>query len=388
MGSSTSTIATQQVIKSFTQILNTYNLKCYTTNINAQYMTSNNCKYDIRIGNDLSQMSTLDTVCQGNVTAQSATQSDLSDAIDDAASALKKGFGLGSSNAEILNNLLIELQNQVINDFNASVEATQVNLQGASCNNTGLFLMLNNTMTQSSEQIISMTFEASSNSTAASNLSSFLENEASSTTKGGGWLAIIIVSIVVLILFMFGIGFKVLLTPSFWFLVGGCAAAIFGYFTFAYLPTWWPYQRVIEDYTITNPDGTTTLVPGDTDEEIADKQQSNKTTLAWMGAVFGVSLIFEILMVVASVLMGGFGGESKKAEKAAKEQQKAAKAELKLKQQELKNKKEMAKIESQTKKTEAEMQKIAEPAEAVESPAPVAAEAVLTEAAAPVEAAM
>jgi hypothetical protein len=329
MGISHSSAAVNSTVSVLTSVVNSTAQSCQTIVTANQTVNITDSDHVIITDVDMTQTYTFDTNCTATVSNTTMTSTEMQQTIEQEAEALSKGFSLNIADAETCMNLVTNLSTYICNEFQTSLDNTVTSEQSINITTTSGAVVKGIDMDLYYDSVVQSTINIASSSSAATSLTQFLEQHASATAKGGGWLAIIIVTVIVFLLFMVGVSFKLFVTPAFWFLVSSICTLLFGYFTIAYIPKWWPYKRYQDSYTTVDPiTGAEIVHEGDTDEERKDKEDHNKTTITWMGSLFGGFLAFDILMVVAAVFMGGWGGNKKDAKK-KKQNQKQKKEEAK-----------------------------------------------------------
>ena len=293
MGSSTSKAVTDDVIRSFTGVLDTSAQDCFVPYSGSQSVIIDGSS-GVTLGEiDMDSASTVDVTCTASFTSDSTVSSSITDQVDQESEALSQGFSLNHADSETCARMVEDVATEVVNDYSQTLNASATTAQTVSItDSTGVTISLIS-MTDTISVTADMTFTTASSSAAANNLTKFLTQHSSATAKGGAILGLIIITIVIFVLFIGAVAFKVFLTPAFWFLISTILLLVFAYFTFAYFPQWWPYDAYMDT---------------DTDEERADKEDHNTTSVKWYGGFMCAFLAFDLIMIFAAAFMGGWGG--------------------------------------------------------------------------------
>lgn len=297
MGGSSSTAVVNSVVRSFCAVINTSSQSCYAPYTGSQSVVIVNSD-DVNIDSiDMSQMSTVDVDCVANMSSDASVTSAISEQVEQESEALTQGFGLNSADSATCARMVEDLATEVVNDYSQTIDVSISQAQVVNIEDSSGVVIPYIDMTQVSEATVDATLTTATSSTAASSLATFLEQHSSASKKGLGLLGILIIVIVVFVLFIGGVALNVLLTPAFWFLISTLLLIVFGYFTLAYFPLWWPYEAYVDT---------------DTDEERADKEDHNTTSVKWYGGFALFFLAFDAIMIFAAAFMGGWGGSSSK----------------------------------------------------------------------------
>ncbi|MDD5753153.1 MAG: hypothetical protein PHN45_00165 [Methylococcales bacterium] len=232
---------------------------------------------------------TVDIDCTMSVTSNTCINESMDYQAQQHADAVKKGYGLSSTDADTYLNLCQTMVTQVSSNYTQNLSAS-ANLYNEVLveNSSGVTVNgINQSNTYNAEITGMMSIDTvNAIATQMTTVIDQYTSAESSQTLGLMLIGIaVLILVVIMVIGMFG---DLLFNPAFWFLCSSIGLILCGYFCIAYLPQWWPYTKIDDD---------------DTDDSKEKKKQDNKDELyGWLiaFAIFaGIDIVFIILALMA-----------------------------------------------------------------------------------------
>jgi hypothetical protein len=293
MGASISKSDVDICVSDMVEVLNTYNQSCWGEISGTNIIDIENSDHVDVNGNVQTITASMSISCTADLSSNTDVKSDLETIADNHSDAVKKGLALGVDYAEQYTKLAASLTTIVANTYTqqtiAQAQYTNVILVN---NSTNVDITNNNqanVVTIASKSVM----VASDVTNVTDQMKDIIDASASAENSGGGWLMIILLIIGAIIVGFVAIyfgGIKILLSPSFWFLVSTCALIGCGFGVLGYFMDWWPYKDIDSK---------------DPPEDQADDEQYNKTWLYVFLGGAGAAFFADVVCVVIMKILSG-----------------------------------------------------------------------------------